>query len=98
MKTKHEIANEYVYSATMALADAITEDIRELTKDGGEVEIYPNYYEYGEEHDDCWLASMNNDKVYLTKCGSLITLDDMPIQDLININDALLYAAYHVIS
>ena len=73
MKTKHEIANECVYSATMALADAITEDIRELTKDGGEVEIYPNYYEYGEEHDDCWLASMNNDKVYLTKCGSLIT-------------------------
>lgn len=95
-KTKHEIANDYVYKATMALAEAITEDINELAKDNKEVVINTCYSAYGIDIVEVWLGSIKDNKVYFTsEFGVEHELDDMPIEKLIDINNALLCGNYH---
>ena len=94
-KYGHKAAIEGVRRATAALYHSISEHIKELTKDGKELTIMTSSDVCGTTIEETWLVVNENDNItIISEFEMEYMLDEMTIQTLIDLNDALMNGNY----
>jgi hypothetical protein len=92
-KTKHEIANEYVNKAIIALIAAIKEDILEIGKKRMTINTISS--EYGEEVEETWKVSVKGDNItFSNDRKEKYQIEELTISTLIDISNAFLTDNY----
>jgi hypothetical protein len=94
--TKHEKANTLIRLAIDALVDAITDDVKELTKNGAHtLNIDVSSYDMVFTHDDTLDVDLGeNDKITISDDVKSCDIGDVTINDLIDISNAILCGNY----
>lgn len=99
MKTKHEIAREYVSKAIEALMDCIGTDIRELTSKSGDtltITILTKDTYYDVDYDLVfWVDKEDNTIKFMNDSDCVFSLNDADIGLLCDIQNALLNGNYY---
>lgn len=96
--TKHEKANTLVRLAIDALVDAISDDVKELTKNGMHtLDIDVSSYDMIFTHDDILGVDLGeNSKITISDDVKSCDIGDVTINDLIDISNAILCGNYTI--
>lgn len=94
--TKHEKANTLVRLAIDALVDAISDDVKELTKNGMHTLVVDvSSYDMTFTHDNTLNVDLgDNGKITISDDVKSCDIGDVTINDLIDISNAILCGNY----